>query len=191
MNVRVFMDYYSVIDVSDLIIKATSIDDDVGTTLRIHLLCERLAEAWICAHCSCPDLFGNEKERVRMECDAKIAMAGNLGLPQQIIKTLKTINSLRNDIAHNTAKQEIPDSRIQSMAASLGDYLRSVGGDINKLHVAITSPEGNEKVITLSSDSSQNRLKLCAIFAGLLREVAKIAASKHTGRWDNDFTQRQ
>lgn len=190
MDARIFMDHCSGINISDLLIKATSIDDDIGTTLRVHLLCERLVESWICAHCSCLELFGTEKERVKIECDAKIALAANLGLPKQIAKTLKTINSLRNDIAHNSDKQEIPDARIQSMSASMGDYLLSVGEDINKAFVTINDAQGNEvETVTLSSDNSKNRLKLCLIFGQVISATLMLIVSRHSGNWDNNFSQ--
>ncbi|PKB91062.1 hypothetical protein A8A01_03065 [Ewingella americana] len=184
------MDHCSGVNISDLIIKATSIDDDIGTTLRIHLLCERLVEAWLCAHCDSMALFGTDKEKVKIECDSKIALAANLGLPKQITKTLKTINSLRNDIAHNSDNQGISDSRIQSMSASIGDYLLTSGEDIKKVFITFMDPNGIEvETVTLSSEGSKNRLKLCLIFMVLMRELMKVVASKHSGKWDNDFTQ--
>lgn len=41
MNARIFMDYCHEIDFPSLFARAVESDDDVGTTLRIHLLCER------------------------------------------------------------------------------------------------------------------------------------------------------
>ena len=38
------MDYYHEIDFPSLFARAVESDDDVGTTLRIHLLCERMVE---------------------------------------------------------------------------------------------------------------------------------------------------
>lgn len=189
MDARIFMEHYNGIDIGTLFIKATTVDDDIGTTLRVHLLCERLIEAWICAHCGCQNLFGGEKDRVKIESDSKIALAANLGLPKQIVKTLKTINSLRNDIAHNSDKQGIPDGRIQSMTATMSEYLTSVGKDINEQGVLINDEDGNPiETVTLAADSSKNRLKLCLIFGLTMSEIIKIAASKHSGGWDNNFT---
>lgn len=190
MDARIFMEHYNGIDISNLLIKAATIDDDIGTTLRVHLLCERLIEAWICAHCGCPNLFGGEKDRVKIESDSKISLAGNLGLPKQIVKTLKTINSLRNDIAHNSDRQGIPDGRIQSMTATMSEYLTSVGKDINEQGVLINDEDGNPiETVTLTADSSKNRLKLCLIFGLTMSEIIKIVASKHSGGWDNNFTE--
>ena len=64
MNARIFMDYYHEIDFPSLFARAVESDDDVGTTLRIHLLCERMVEAWICACCDCQDLFGRDKNKL-------------------------------------------------------------------------------------------------------------------------------
>lgn len=81
MNTRIFMDYYHEIDFPSLFARAVESDDDVGTTLRIHLLCERMVEAWICACCDCQDLFGRDKNKLLIECNTKISMAGNTGIP--------------------------------------------------------------------------------------------------------------
>lgn len=63
MNTRIFMDYYHEIDFPSLFARAVESDDDVGTTLRIHLLCERMVEAWICACCDCQDLAWTQGSR--------------------------------------------------------------------------------------------------------------------------------
>lgn len=193
MDARVFMNYYTAIDVNDLFLKAETIDDDVGTTLRLHLLSERLIESWICACCSNSGLFGKDKNRVLVECSAKIEMAINLGLPENLGKALKVLNSLRNDIAHNPAKHSIPDSRIQSFAEKTENHLRiSSDATLAKRYVTVNDQHGNEvATITMDSDSSKNRLKLCLIFSTLMQEMMKFVASKHDKRWDNDFTQHQ
>lgn len=190
MDARIFMEHYNGVDVSSLLIKASTVDDDIGTTLRVHLLCERLIESWICAHCECQNLFGGDKDRVRVECDSKIAMAVNLGLPKQIAKTLKTINSLRNDIAHNSDKIGIPDARIQSMSTTMGEYLASIGENINEQSIMINNEDGSEiETVSLISDSTKSRLKLCLIFGLVMRAITKLVASKHSKGWDNNFAE--
>lgn len=193
MDARVFMDYYTAIDVNDLFLKAATIDDDVGTTLRLHLLSERLIESWICACCNNPGLFGEGKNRVLVECSAKIEMAINLGLPENLGKAFKVLNSLRNDIAHNPTKHSIPDSRIQSFAEKTDNHLRlSSEETLSKRYVTVNDQHGDEvTTVTLDSDGSQNRLKLCLIFSVLMQEMVRFVASKHDKRWDNDFSQHQ
>ncbi|KAA5961010.1 MULTISPECIES: hypothetical protein [Pantoea] len=193
MDARVFMEYYTAIDVNDLLLKAATIDDDVGTTLRLHLISERLIESWICACCNNAGLFGQDKNRVLVECSAKIEMAINLGLPEHLGKAFKVLNSLRNDIAHNPIKNSIPDSRIQSFAEKTDNHIRlSSDVTLSKRYVTVNSPDGNEvATVTMASDSSQNRLKLCLIFSVLMQEMMKFVASKHDKQWDNDFSQHQ
>lgn len=52
-------------------------------------------------------------------------MAGNLGIPPELMKSLKTINSMRNDLAHNPSIQSIADSRIQSLKDTLTEYFKT------------------------------------------------------------------
>ncbi|MEG5498271.1 hypothetical protein [Enterobacter bugandensis] len=192
MNARIFMDYCHAIDVPTLLSRATLSDDDTGTALRLHLLCERMVEAWICACCDCANLFGSDKNKVRIECDAKIAMAGNLGVPSELVKTLKTFNSLRNDLAHNPSIQEIPNSRIQSMKDSLNGYLALFGDEITleKTLVRIEGADGETiEQNAFNSTGTPNRLKLCLIFVKIMKCLLKLVAANHKGNWDNQFGQ--
>lgn len=192
MNARIFMDYCSAIDISDLLAKASLSDDEIGTVLRLHLLCERMVEAWICACCDSVELFGDGKNKVRIECDAKIAMAGNLGIPPELVKALKTFNSLRNDIAHNLTAQEIQDAKIQSLKDTLQGYFRQhpIEPSLEESKVGIFDAEGKlTEEVTLESDSSKNRLKLVLLFSKLMHSLMHCVASNHKGRWDNQFSQ--
>ena len=75
------------------------------------------------------------------------------------------------------------------MTATMGEYLTSVGKDISKQGVLINTKDGNPiETVTLTADSSKNRLKLCLLFALTMDEIIKIVASKHSGGWDNNFT---
>ncbi|WP_333890039.1 hypothetical protein [Atlantibacter subterraneus] len=192
MNARIFMDYCSSIDIPDLLVKASLSDDDTGTALRLHLLCERMVEAWICACCDNAELFGGDKNKVLIECNAKIAIAGNLGIPSEIVKSLKTFNSLRNDLAHNPAIQEIQDSRIQSLKDTLQGYFKQhpIEPSLEKSKVGIFDAEGKlTEEVTLESDSSKNRLKLVLLFSKLMQELLRCVAASHKGRWGNQFSQ--
>lgn len=193
MDARIFMNYYTSIDLNGLLLKAATIDDDTGTTLRIHLLCERLVEAWICACSGNAYVFGDDAKRLRMECSSKIEMAKNFGLPSDICEAIGVINSLRNDIAHNVSKQEIPDSRIQSIAAKTSNHIAKTNEKpLDNCYITIFDENGNEQeTVTLKSESSKNRLKLYLIFGEILRHVMLVIAKKHSGKWDNDFSQHQ
>lgn len=192
MNARIFMDYCQAIDVSALMLRAVQSDDDIGTTLRLHLLCERMVEAWICTCSDCPELFGTERQKVLIECSAKIAMAGNLGIPSELIKALKTFNSLRNELAHNPAMQKIADSRIQSLKDTLTDYCKQypVGPNLEESKVGIFDEHGQlTEEVSLGSDSSKNRLKLVLLFSKLMHALIQFVAVNHKESWDNQFSQ--
>lgn len=186
------MDYCNAINVPTLLMKATLRDDDMGTTLRLHLLCERMVEAWICACSNCSELFGSEQNKVLIECSAKIAMAGNLGIPPALVKALKIFNSLRNDFAHKPTIQNVSDSRIQSLRDTLLLHFNQHPQipSLDESEVGIFDEDGKltEKV-TLKSDSSKNRLKLIILFNSLMQSLMQQVASNHQGRWDNDFSQ--
>ncbi|HHA2284403.1 TPA: hypothetical protein ACOEAZ_000446 [Enterobacter asburiae] len=192
MNARIFLEHCYAIDVPSLLIKAALSDDDVATALRLHLLCERMVEAWICARCDCVNTFGNDKNKVRIECDAKIAMAGNLGIPSELVKTLKTFNSLRNDLAHNPSIQVIPNSRIQSMRDSINSYLVKLPNqnplDITRIELS-TAEETTPREYSFDSEQTPNRLKLCMIFDKLMNSLLRHIAINHKGKWDNKFAQ--
>ena len=192
MNSRIFMDYYHEIDFPSLFARAVESDDDVGTTLRIHLLCERMVEAWICACCDCQDLFGRDKNKLLIECNTKISMAGNLGIPPELMKSLKTINSMRNDLAHNPSIQSIADSRIQSLKDTLTEYFKQhptePSMEESKLGIFNAENQLTEEV-SLDSDSSKNRLKLILLFSKLMQALMQLVAANHNGRWDNQFSQ--
>lgn len=188
MNARIFMDYYHEIDFPSLFARAVESDDDVGTTLRIHLLCERMVEAWICACCDCQDLFGRDKNKLLIECNTKISMAGNLGIPPELMKSLKTINSMRNDLAHNPSIQSIADSRIQSLKDTLTEYFTEPSMEESKLGIFNAENQLTEEV-SLDSDSSKNRLKLILLFSKLMQALMQLVAANHNGRWDNQFSQ--
>lgn len=192
MDARIFMDYCNSIDISNLFAKAATTDDDIGTTLRLHLLCERMVEAWICACCNCPDLFGTDKNKVLIECNTKIKMAENLGIPPELIKPIKTINSMRNDLAHNPTIQTISDPRIQSLRDTLAEYFKHhpVGPSLDDCKVGVFDSNGDlSEEVSLDSDSSKNRTKLVLLFSKLMQFLLKFVAENHKGNWDNQFSQ--
>lgn len=162
MNARIFMDYCNEIDIASLFSRAALSDDDLGTTLRLHLICERMVEAWICACYDCPELFGNDKNKVLIECNDKITMAGNLGIPPEMVKSLKTINSMRNDLAHNPSMQNILDSRIQSLKDTLTEYFERHPTTLNmkETKLDIFDAEGQlTEEVSLESDTSKKQAK--------------------------------
>lgn len=192
MNAKIFMTVFSEMALPDYVLKATLTEDVIGTVLRIHLICEQAAEAWICGVAGSEAVFGSGKDRVIIECDKKLKIAKNLGLPDQLFKAFKTINSLRNDIAHNHDKEDIPNSKIQSIKDSLNNYkIGSSHENLDDIPFNLFDESGgNPKEYFLWSDDMPNKLKLCALTMHLISKLTITVAQSHKGRWDNDYTQR-
>ncbi|EAA9297864.1 hypothetical protein ADQ49_26415 [Salmonella enterica subsp. enterica] len=105
----------------------------LSSVLLTHLCCENIAEGWICAHCNNLNLFDDEDSKIRVDFYSKIKIAKNLKLPKSAYNFFKTINRLRNGLAHQTPGQktlEIPDSTINS----LSDNLKNLASEYNPPH---------------------------------------------------------
>lgn len=103
MNFSIYMEIAGDDEFRKSIVKASSYSDTIGIVLRMHMLCELLTEAWICAACSQKDLFADGEERIRIDCQAKIKMARNLKLPKPLYNAMKVINKIRNKFAHQSS----------------------------------------------------------------------------------------
>lgn len=180
MNVFIFANHFTSINISDLYLKAMLMDDDIGTTLRLHLISERIVESWICASCGYDSVFVNKKNPVKIDAIEKINMAMNMGFPTGAGRAFQVLNALRNDIAHNPLKSSIPDSRIQSLAEITNNYLIDSGWKPLKDRKAeIFDEKGNlQTTITIKSNCA-NRLKLCFIFSQILAVIIELAAKEH------------
>jgi hypothetical protein len=185
------MDVFTSIDVNDFVIKASQTDDSTGTVLRVHLLCEKMVEAWVCASTGFPHLLDDDGSQLLIECSAKLKLAKNTGLPVSLYKAFKVINTLRNDIAHNPSKQEIPDNKIASLRSNLDNHLRLKGKELTGKHYIKTFDENGDDLayVTFDSEEPSNKLKLSLALNIIVGEMAVEVASRNK-KWDNDFRQK-
>ncbi|HAG0017688.1 TPA: hypothetical protein G8O67_005080 [Salmonella enterica] len=180
MNVFIFANHLTSININDLYLKAMLMDDDIGTTLRLHLISERVVESWICASCGYDSVFVNKKNPVKMDAIDKINMAINMGFPAGAGRALQVLNALRNDIAHNPLKSSIPDSRIQSLAEITNNYLISSGWKpLKDLKAEIFDEQGKLQTTITIESSCANRLKLCLIFSQILSAILELVVKEH------------
>jgi hypothetical protein len=185
------MDVFTSIDVNDFVIKASQTDDSTGTVLRVHLLCEKMVEAWVCASTGFPQLFDDDGSQLLIECSSKLKLAKNTGLPDGLYKAFKVINTLRNDIAHNPSRQEIPNSKIASIRSHLDNHLGSKGKELTGKNYIKTFNENGEYLgyATFDSEESSNKLKLSLALNIIVGEMA-VEVSSRNKKWDNDFRQK-
>ncbi|MDA5609172.1 hypothetical protein [Pasteurella multocida] len=157
MNTNIFTQIFTenLDDLVKFINDALITKDTIGSVLRMHLLCEKIIETYICAICNQANLFGNqEKTSIIIECDKKLSMAKNLGLHNTIYNLLKNINSIRNNLAHNILSDPLPNNRIESSLDLVKNFMEE-----NQLKgkFGITIFDTNEKPIkTITQENCEN-----------------------------------
>ncbi|EHL6631282.1 hypothetical protein KFL82_004782 [Salmonella enterica] len=124
MNLNVYMEIIGDNKPGLSFIEASASSDAVGIVLRMHLICELLTEAWVCAACNQRDLFMDGDKPIRIECDTKLKLARNLGLPVPLYNAMKTINKVRNRFAHQSSSSitEADISSIQDNLLNMPDH---------------------------------------------------------------------
>jgi hypothetical protein len=152
----------------ELISLIGSIKDDLTTVLRIHLLCERHLEAFICASVNNVNLFRRPCE-ISMTFSLKLKIARNLGLSKTVHDSIYLINKIRNDFAHNLMIKKISEKTIEDL------YER-----INKIENLIINPDqisltGDYNITySVTSSSTPNRIKLVILYFCLSLSIIKI-----------------
>ncbi|AUV26652.1 hypothetical protein HV265_08775 [Citrobacter sp. RHBSTW-00678] len=191
MNFYVFMNVAQFDVVPDSMIQIMSTTDNIGAVLRSHLICEQLAEAWVCGICNNENVFGTADDRVKIECNAKLKVARNLGLPIPLYNAMKRLNTLRNLFAH-THQADISDNVI----ASITDNIRSMSPDRTLVGLAdpeieIYDEDGSVQGRHLfSSTATPGRIKLAVLTAEIIRHTVQKAQEINTARSIADFTMR-
>lgn len=168
MNKQMFVDKANEIEIPKLMIQAIITEDDIGAVLRIHLLCEQLAEAWICAACDADNFFGEGDYSVRINCSDKFKLARNLGLPASIYSCLRIINKIRNDVAHKHNFDLIPQSSIDSLINLLKDFRAGDSPDsltINASLVYRKADGSSSEEHSVHNENTPNRIKLYICFS--------------------------
>ncbi|EDV5024380.1 hypothetical protein ID80_005119 [Salmonella enterica subsp. enterica serovar Ball] len=121
MDVSIYM-FIAGKDLCNTLLEQSDRSSVVSSVLLVHLCCENIAEGWICSHCNNKDLFNDGNNKIRIDFEAKIKIARNLNLPKPVYNCFKTINGIRNRIAHQDPKMkriEIPNKTIDSLLDNL------------------------------------------------------------------------
>lgn len=180
MNLAIFQDTLYSIDVNDFVLKAAQTDDLIGAVLRLHLVGEKIIEAWICAASGFSNFFLEDKNKqFIIECDIKLKIAKNMGLPKSLCTTLKTLNSLRNSIAHDPKLQDIEPKKIDSMMEGLRNHLNDNGKrSLKDQRIKISNPSKTGYVeVGFDTNDISNKIKLSLILNILVGEIHKEVAA--------------
>lgn len=121
MDVSIYMSIAGK-DLCNTLLEQANHSSVVSSVLLVHLCCENIAEGWICSHCNNRDLFNDGDNKIRVDFEAKIKIAKNLNLPSPVYNCFKTINKIRNYIAHQSPEMkhiEIPNKIIDSLLDNL------------------------------------------------------------------------
>ena len=95
-------------------------DDEIGTVLRIHLICEQFLEIYICSICNQEKMFwfqekaNSEEQKITVSFDHKLKMAKSLKLPDWGYNIFANVNTIRNRLAHRI-KCQIDYARLESI----------------------------------------------------------------------------
>lgn len=79
----------------DILKAAAQTEDAIGAVLRAHLFCEQIITVWISSSCCI-----NVLDKTRLSFSQKLQMAQNMRLSAPVCGIMKSINSIRNDLAH-------------------------------------------------------------------------------------------
>lgn len=130
--------------------------DDVLVVLRVHLMCESVLEAWICASIERIDFF-DSPFKLKFTFSNKLAIARNLSLPTSAFRFLKTINDLRNDFSHNLDCREIPSGKSSDLKDLISDLSVFATSEVTIKNDSQISHE-------ISDPNTPERIKLCLLF---------------------------
>lgn len=143
-------------------------EDDIGVVLRLHLLTEKILEAWCCSASNNPRFFDGFGESLTISYAAKLKLASNFGLNEHSYLEFKQINKIRNVRSHQIDNPQITDKEIQQMISliSNGDQKKLVSNDRFGIYV-----DGQQ--IHLHDPNISNREKLIAILAGVINRISR------------------
>lgn len=176
MNPLIFIRIFGEVDISKLILSIDQNDDELGSVLRVHLLCERLLDAWIAAQLEREDLFENsagEKIKFNPSYGMKLGLAKKLGMNAGLCSCLQTINKIRNSFAHRYDCEPLLDKDMQTMASVLkGIPLPGKVKSVDDVDFKILDNSGNQiKSYYFNDEKTPNRIRLIIIFSNILARV--------------------
>ncbi|HEM6735048.1 TPA: hypothetical protein U2L42_001908 [Citrobacter amalonaticus] len=179
MNPAIFVKIFGKVDISKLFLAIDQNEDELGSVLRIHLMCERLLDAWIAAHLDNDNLFQNsasEKIKFNPSYAMKLGLAKKLGLHEGLCSCLQTINKIRNSFAHRYDCDPLSERDMHSMAGILKDIsLPEKVKSVDDVDFTIIDNDGQEtKRYSFNDEKTPNRIRLTIIFANILARILSI-----------------
>lgn len=186
MNPQIFMKIIGDTDITKAFLNMSENEDELGTVLRVHLLSERLLDAWVASTIGNEELFLNapgDRLKFNPTFSLKLALAKKLGLHDGACTFLSRINKLRNNFAHQYDCGPLSESEVTIMTEAITSMPKNEKLiNLNDVNFAIFDDEGVEKAVyAFSSQSTPNRIKLICMFANLfarLTHEASIAIEK-------------
>jgi len=183
MNPVIFIKIFGQVDISKLILSTNRNEDELGSVLRIHLLCERLLDAWIAAQLDKENLFENsagEKIKFNPSYAMKLGLAKKLGLHEGLCTCLQKINKIRNSFAHRYDCNPLSETDMKSMASILKTI--PLPGKVKKIDDVefIILDEGGQQIAKylFDDDKTPNRIRLTIIFANILARIVVVAGEE-------------
>jgi len=143
-------------------------EDDIGVVLRLHLVTEKIIEAWCCAASNNSHFFDGFGESLTMSYAAKLKLASNFGLNDFSYKELKEINRIRNARSHQIDNSKITDQEIQKLITLIsGDGQKELIED-EKFGLFV-----GEKGVHLNGEGISNREKFIGVLAAVIFRITK------------------
>jgi len=172
-DINMFMDIYGTREFAAATISVIDSDDDLTSVLKLHLLTERLLEAWICGRTEV-DVFSSEGEpRCELPYSSKLSLAARLGFPLPAYNVLKKLNKMRNEFAHRLSASCISDNYLDSMLANT--EMMPLGPDmitIKEMGYQRFTPTGDTKVKYMySEENTPSRIKLLLIYTSINQRI--------------------
>ncbi|WP_368893577.1 hypothetical protein [Kluyvera ascorbata] len=145
-------------------------EDDIGVVLRIHLLTEKMLEAWCCGASNNPSFFDGFGESLSMSYMAKLKLASNFGLSSFSYNELKLINKIRNARSHQIDNAAITDAEINSLMNLIRDGGQSALVSSGDFGIWVDG-----RGLSVNDSSLTNREKFIAIFGAICFRISQQA----------------
>lgn len=143
-------------------------EDDIGVVLRLHLLTEKIIEAWCCAASDNPKFFEGFGENLTISYTAKLKLASNFGLNDFSYHELKEINRIRNARSHQIDNAQITDQEIKKMITHIGNGGQKDLIESDRFGIMV---DGHK--VFLNKPGISNREKFIAILAGIINRITR------------------
>lgn len=172
-NMHIFMGIYGTQEFNSASIGVIYSEDDLTCVLKLHLLTERLLEAWICG-CTEVDIFSTEHDvRFTPSYSTKLALAARLGFPKPAFEALDKFNKLRNEFAHKLSTNDIEMRYLESMFTHIERM--PLGPDMQQIKDmkfgTYNSDESIKNEYIYTDKETPPRIKLILIYTSLTQRI--------------------